>query len=236
MEYPKNYQELVKKLSTEEACFNYLANIRWPHGFECPECGCKKFWKSNRRLYICARCKINISILAGTLLQDTKLPLNLWFQMIWWFVGPKNGASALALMQNFGIGRYRTSWNLLNKLRSCTEFPLRDPLNGEVEVDEAFLGGTHNKEIIAVPAEKRGKGTGRIRFKHIKNRTGSEIHKFITEKIQLGATIISDRYNGYPAIVEKGYQHNPQRKPYFWEEVDGDDERLLPRVYRAVSL
>ena len=175
-------------------------------------------------------------MLAGTLFQDTKLPLNLWFQMIWWFVGPKNGASALALMQNFGIGSYRTSWKLLTKLRSCTVFPLREPLSGEVEVDEAFLGGKRNKEIIAVATEKRGKATGRIRLKHIKSRKRAEIQGFITKTISPGATIISDRHKSYSAIVKKGYFHDPQKKPYFWEEVDGDDDRLLPRVHRAVSL
>lgn len=156
--------------------------------------------------------------------------------MIWWFVGPKNGANALTLMQNFGIGSYRTSWMLLGKLRSCTVLPMRYLLSGVVEVDEAFLGGTKNKEIIAVAAEKRGKATGRIRLKHIKSRAGSEIQDFITEAILPGATIISDRHKSYPAIVKKGYIHDPQKKPYFWEEVDGDDERLLPRVHRAVSL
>jgi hypothetical protein len=175
-------------------------------------------------------------VLAGTLFQDTKLPLSLWFQMIWWFVGPKNGASALALMQNFGIGSYRTSWELLGKLRSCTVLPLRQALSGTVEVDEAFLGGKNNKEIIAIAAEKRGKATGRIRLKHIKNRSGSEIQGFINDTITPGATIISDRHKSYPAIVKQGYQHEPQKKPYSWEEVDGDDERLLPRVHRAVSL
>jgi transposase-like protein len=174
--------------------------------------------------------------LAGTLFQDTKLPLTLWFQMIWWFVGPKNGASALALMQNFGIGSYRTSWVLLNKLRSCTALPLREPLDGAVEVDEAFLGGENNKEIIAVAAEKRGKATGRIRLKHIKSRGGPEIQGFITEMVLPGSTIISDRHNSYPSITKQGYVHDPQKKPYFWEEVDGDDERLLPRAHRVISL
>jgi hypothetical protein len=36
--------------------------------------------------------------------------------------------------------------------------------------------------------------------------------------------------------LKKGYLHDPRKKPYFWEEVDGDDERLLPRVHRVASL
>lgn len=139
-------------------------------------------------------------------------------------------------MQNFGIGSYRTSWMLLDKLRSCAVLPLRYPLSGVVEVDEAFLGGTNNKEIIAVAAEKRGRATGRIRLKHIKSCEGLEIQGFITEAILHGATIVSDRHKSYPAIVKKGYLHDLQKKPYSWEEVDGNDDRLLPRAHRVISL
>lgn len=236
MEYPKNYRELLTELSTQEKCLDYIAKIRWKSGFICPSCGSTRFWKTKQPRWICADCRAYTRVLAGTLFQDTKLPLNLWFQMIWWFIGPKNGASALALMQNFGIGSYRTSWKLLNKLRSCTVLPLQEPLNGIVEVDEAFLGGTNNKEIIAVAAERRGKATGRIRLKHIKSRKSTEIQGFIMETIASGATIVSDQHKSYPTIVNKGYNHDPQKKPYSWEEVNGDDERLLPRIHRAVSL
>ena len=236
MDHPKDYQELVERFPSQEACLDYIASIRWKDGFLCPECGSKIFWKTKRLQWVCVKCECQVRVLAGTLFQDTKLSMPLWFQMIWWFVGPKNGASALALMQNFGIGSYRTSWALLGKLRSCTALPLRQQLDGVVEVDEAFLGGENNKEIIAVAAERRGKATGRVRLKHIKSREGSEIQGFITETIAPGSTIISDRHKSYPAIAKKGYIHDPQKKPFFWEEVDGDDERLLPRVHRAVSL
>jgi len=236
VEYPRNYQDLVKQYSDEGACYEYVASIRWQDGFVCRDCGHDSYWKSKRHQWICQSCRCQNRVLAGTLLQDSKLPLNLWFQMIWWFVGPKNGASALSLMQNFGIGSYRTSWKLLKKLRSCTVLPLRDPLSGDVEVDEGFLGGKNNKEIIGIAAERRGRATGRIRLKHIENRSSKEIQGFIIDMISKGSTIISDRHKSYSTIVEKGYGHSPQKKPYCWEEVDGDDERLLPRVHRTVSL
>jgi len=234
--YPKNYQELITQFGNQEACLNYIASIRWKEGFCCPRCGSRNSWRSKRLQWVCAGCRHQVRVLAGTLFQDTKLPMTLWFQMIWWFVGPKNGASALALMQNFGIGSYRTSWSLLTKLRSCTARPLREPLSGSVEVDEIFLGGENNKEIIMVAAEKRGRATGRIRLKHIGSRSALDIQGFITTMILPGSTIVSDRFKSYPTITQKGYEHEPQKKPYFWEEVDGDDERLLPRVHRVASL
>ena len=56
-------------------------------------------------------------------------------------------------------------------------------LSGDVEVDEIFVGGVHNKEPIAVAAEVRGLGTGRIRLRHIEGRTAEQIQKFIIETI-----------------------------------------------------
>ncbi len=109
-------------------------------------------------------------------------------------------------------------------------------LSGKVEVDEAFIGGENNKEILIVAAEIRGKATGRIRMRHVESRTSEEIQKFIMDSIEPGATIISDQYNGYVKIVEKGYAHEPQQKPYSWENASGDDDRLMPRVHRAISL
>jgi hypothetical protein len=173
--------------------------------------------------------------LAGTLFQDTKLPLNLWFQMIWWFMGQKNGASALSLQQNFGIGSYRTSWSILKKLRLCAVLPTRSQLTGDVEVDQAFLGGVNGKEIILIAVEKRGLGSGRLRLKHAKSETAKEIQGFILDVVELGSNIISDRHKSYPTIVKKGYTREAMKKPYSWEDVDGDDDRLLPRVGRAAA-
>ena len=79
MDHPKNYQELVTQLSTQEACLDYIASIRWRDGFVCAECGCQQFWKSKRVQWICTRCRRHTRVLAGTLFQDTKLPLTLWF-------------------------------------------------------------------------------------------------------------------------------------------------------------
>ena len=156
--------------------------------------------------------------------------------MIWWFMGPRNGASALALQQNFGIGSYRTAWTILAKLRSCTVSPGRLALSGIVEVDQVFLGGEKNKEIVLIAAEKRGSATGRIRLKHVKNEKADQIQGFIKEVILLGSTIVSDRHQSYRSIVNQGYFLERQKKPYPSEEAHGDDERLLPRVGRVSSL
>lgn len=235
MEYPKDYRDLIKRFGTQDACIDYIASIRWKDGFTCANCSGRDFWRLKRLSWTCSKCETESRVLAGTLFQDTKLPLTLWFQMIWWFMGQKNGASALSLQQNFGIGSYRTSWSILKKLRMCTVLPTRSQLTGDVEVDQAFLGGVNGKEIILIAAEKRGARSGRIRLKHAKSETAKEVQGFILDVVELGSNIISDRHKSYPTIVEKGYTREAMKKPYSWENVDGDDDRLLPRVGRVAA-
>ena len=149
VDYPKNYQELVKRFSAQEPCLEYLAAIRWPDGFVCSRCGTKNSWRSKRQLWICNSCEYQSSVLVGSIFQDTKLPLPIWFQMMWWFMGQKSGASALSLQRNFGIGSYRTAWAILQKLRSCMLRRELSQLTGDVEVDEIFVGGVKNLESSA---------------------------------------------------------------------------------------
>ena len=37
-DYPRTLQELESLFASEEACRDYLARLRWPHGFVCPTC------------------------------------------------------------------------------------------------------------------------------------------------------------------------------------------------------
>ena len=78
---------------------------------------------------------------AGTLFQDTRKPLRLWFQAMWYVTNQKQGVNALGLQRLLGLGSYRTAWTWLHKLRRAMVRPGRDRLPGTVEVDETFIGG-----------------------------------------------------------------------------------------------
>jgi hypothetical protein len=57
---------------------------------------------------VCARWQYQGSLTAGTIFQDTRKPLTLWFRAIWWVTTQKNGASALGLQRILGLGSYVT--------------------------------------------------------------------------------------------------------------------------------
>ena len=109
--------ELEQRFSSDEACRQYLFDLRWPSGFSCPRCGHHEAWHMSRHLYLCASCRFQVSVTAGTIFQDTRKPLTLWFRAIWGVTSQKLGMSALGLKRELGLGSYRTAWTWLHKLR-----------------------------------------------------------------------------------------------------------------------
>src|SRR5208337_3194571 len=124
-DYPDTILEFEQRFATEVACLEYLAQLRWPNGFCCPRCGHGEAWIMKRGLYWCHQCNYQVSVTAGTIFQDTKMPLRLWFHAMWYVVSQKNGVSALGLQRVLGLGSYRTAWTWLHKLRRTMVRPGR---------------------------------------------------------------------------------------------------------------
>jgi len=138
-------------------------------------------------MYECTSCSLQTSVIAGTIFQNTRLPLTVWFRIVWLVTTQKNGASALGLKRILGIS-YKTAWTCLHKLRRAMVRPGREKLSGHIEVDEAYVGGleeesqgrkTINKALLAVAAEEDGKGIGRIRIQRIPDASGDSLIPFV---------------------------------------------------------
>jgi len=230
--------ELERRFSTEDACRQYLFGLRWPDGFVCPRCAGKAAWQATRGRLVCGDCRHQASVTAGTIFQDSHLPMTTWFRAMWYVTSQKNGVSALGIQRVLGLGSYKTAWALLHKLRRAMVRPGRDQLHGTVEVDETYWGGeeegvigrlTEDKAIIGVAAEEDGKGIGRIRLRHIPDVTRTNLHGFIAEAVEPGSTVRTDGLNAYLGL--EGYVHDRQVQR---RQAEGD--HLLPRVHRVVSL
>ena len=131
-DYPRSLSEFEACFATEQACRDYLFRLRWPQGFCCPRCGSGKSWPLRAVLLQCADCGYQISVTAGTIFQDTRTSLKVWFQAMWWVTTQKNGASALGLQRVLGLKQYQTAWTWLHKLRRAMVRPGRDLLAGRV--------------------------------------------------------------------------------------------------------
>jgi len=237
-DYPRTIMELERRFSDENACRAYLYEHRWPDGFVCPHCGGKAAWAMKRGLWLCRDCRCQVSVLAGTVFQDTHLPLTTWFRAIWHVTSQKNGVSALGLQRELGLGSYKTAWAMLHKLRRAMVRPNRERLRGIVEVDETYWGGeeegvrgrlTHDKALIVVAAEEDGVGIGRIRMRRIGILNRENLHGFIGEAVEPGSTVRTDGLNHYMCMTSYIHDRQIQR-----DQAPG--EHLMPRVHRVVSL
>ena len=126
-EYPRNLTELEARFSREEDCRAWLVRVRWPEGFRCPRSGGGKSWPvAEERYWSVLGCRSQTSVTAGTIFQDTRTPLAVWFRAMWWVTTQKNGASALGLQRVLGLKSYETAWTWLHKLRRAMVRPGRD--------------------------------------------------------------------------------------------------------------
>lgn len=241
MEYPRTAAEFNHQFSSEEACWDYLVKLRWPEGFRCPDCGSPKAWLTSNKLFRCSACESAVSVTAGTIFQDTRKPLSLWFHAMWWVIGQKHGASAVGLNRVLGIGSDKTAWTWLHKLRRAMVRPGREPLTGEVEVDETFVGGVEegggrrhigNKALVVIAAEIRGNGIGRIRLKRIADGSSASLTTFVREVVEKGSVVVSDGLPSYRSLPDHGYRHTR----HIVEHSTKDASTLLPRVHRVASL
>jgi len=232
-------QEFEEKFASEKSCIDYLFRLRWPEGFRCPRCGFERYWAMSRGLYRCASCDLQTSITAGTIFQDTRKPLKLWFQAIWYITNQKPGVSALGLQRVLGLGSYRTSWTWLHKLRCAMVRPCRDNLAGAVEVDETYIGGSKpgkrgrgaaGKVLVLVAAQEDGNRIGRIRLRRIPDASARSLGEAIQEMVVPGSIVRTDDWAGYHDLDRLGYAHDVIRQDACM------GENLLPLANRVISL
>ena len=241
VDYPRTLTEFDAWFVSETACAEFLGRVRWPEGFRCPSCCGTDAWPTARGQLRCNRCQRQTSVTAGTIFEGTRKPLRLWFQAMWYVTNQKHGVSALGLQRILGLGSYQTAWAWLHKLRRAMVRPGRDLLGGAVEVDETYVGGretgvvgrqTKTKSIVAIAAEVRGRGTGRIRMSRVEDVAARSLIPFVQTTVAPGATVRTDGWSAYSGLANQGYDHQPRSI-----SASGDPAHIvMPRVHRVAAL
>ena len=225
----------------EDACRDFLIEVRWVDGFICPHCSDKKYWKQVRGTLCCKNCRKDISVTAGTIFHGRHLSLRLWFQALWLVVSQKSGVSALGLSRALGIQRQMTGWHLLDIIRTVMVRGGRERLSGLVEDDEVFIGGVRagkrgrgalGKVLVLVAVEDKGdSGIGRIQMTIIPDATSTTLKQAIESMVEACSKIRTDDFKSYPAITKHGYTHVVMKRQSL---EPGEDP--TPLVHRVASL
>jgi transposase-like protein len=243
--FPKNLREFQRQFATETACQDYLATCRWPEGFVCPRCGDRRAYALTRR-WQCVGCRYQVSLTAGTILHNTKTSLTVWFWAAYLAVTDKRGISALLLQRQLGLSRYETAWMLLHKLRRAMVNASREPLHGEVEMDDTWVGGPQpglrgsrqlkgrKAALVLVAVEKRGAASGRVRMAALADFKEATVHAFVKGHVAPGSTVYTDAYKSFDRLHATGVRH-VARKQASRREFRRGVASVVPLADRAIG-
>jgi len=175
-------------------------------GYKCKRCGYLKYCKGkNPYSRRCIKCKYDESPTAGTMFDKCKFSLLVAFHIAFKISTKKKGMSSLELSHEFEQ-RQKTCWEFKWKLQQAMKSSLRYPLDGEVHVDEFFIGGQEEKKrgrskgkkrLVVLALEKLPKGVGRAYARVIGSASGKEFRPFFRSHIDASANVITDVWNGY---------------------------------------
>lgn len=156
----KTLTELCNKFRDNQVALDYFRAIRWQNGEFCPHCGHDRVYHPKKGgRFSCAQCGERFSILTGTIFENTKLPLKVWFGAIWLITNHPKGIASTTLARDLGITQ-KSAWFVLHRLRHVarTQSFNTPPMGGVVEIDETFVGG----KATNLHGRRRGKGSGPV--------------------------------------------------------------------------
>lgn len=212
-----NLCTLIEQFGSEKKCREYLEALRWPDTIMCPRCMSSKISKIIKRdQFDCDNCRYQFSVTAGTIFNDSHLPLWKWFLCVYLLCESKKGMSANQLKRTLGIS-YKTAWYLCHRIRAAMKEVNPEPLDGVIEMDETYVGGRkrgkqyqgrrdHKSCVIGI--KQRG---GELRFFKAEDAKSGTLARYIRENISGDVDVImTDELPAYPsAIVKAGMEDVP---------------------------
>lgn len=221
MKQPQTLKEAIEYFSDPATCFEYAVNLRWQDGIAiCPHCGSEYVsFVATRKIWNCLKCKKQFSVRVGTIFEDSAIGLDKWLVAMWMVANAKNGVSSCEIARTIGVTQ-KTAWFMAHRIRLAMQLPESEPLRGEVESDETYIGGKAEnmhkskrervirgrgavgKQIVAGILERGGK----VRTKHIPDTSKDTLLPLIAKNVEQGATVYTDANPSYNEL-SAAYKH-----------------------------
>lgn len=251
---------VINYFNTEDKCREALAQVRWSDGdVICPYCGQHHCHQRKDKRYYCLKCNCNFSVKVGTIFENTKISLRKWFVAMYLISTHKAGISSCQLAKDIATTQ-KTAWFMLHKIRTLYAQDDSIELTGDVECDEAYIGG---KEKYKHESKKTKKNQGRslktrsavfgmVQRKgkviaiHTPDVTGSTLTTLIGQFVKEGANVHTDELGAYNQLDADKYVHfviNHHQQEFvrgdvytntiegFWTSV----KRMVMGIYHQIS-
>ena len=235
--------EMVTAFEDDDRCRRLLEAMIWPRGRLCPRCGCKDSTALAGRdvggavrpgLYQCSNreCRLQFTVTTRTPLHSTKLPLGVWLTGLWLILQSDKGISSVRLAEAIGVSQ-PTAWRMGHALRLL--LTREQPLDGTVEMDEFYIGGSPRNDadrprlgrgrkghpktaktpVLAVvqrPASvDEGGAAGDARAHVVADLSERETYRVLSETVDTGAHLMSDQWKAFVSIGEAFAAHDTVR-------------------------
>lgn len=224
------------KFSTDQKCYEYLASIKWKDGYNCAKCGNEKHFAGKQpEGRCCTKCHYDESSTAHTLFHQVKFSVQKAFYIVFMVATCKKGISTYELGRKLEL-RQKTCWLFKRKVMEAMKSSQKSPLNGNVEVDEFFVGGPQEgtkgrsegkKRQVVLAIQVDGFGIHRSYAQVIPNASSIELEAFFDKYIDQNASVKSDGWTGYSPL-KKDYPGLFQKKSLKGEE--------FPLIHRQVMM
>lgn len=209
-----NLQDFDEAFPDEKACVDHFRAIRWPDGLSCVHCGSmERVYTLGDGTHKCGDCRKKFTVRNGSIFEDSKLALRLWFKAIFLMTSHKKGISSHQLARDLGITQ-KSAWFVLHRIREASitkEF--QEPLTGTIEADEAYVGGQGKWKHASVKAKtgkplKQYRGEkhmvlgmqqreGELRFVQLRDKNFPIIKATLHANIKRGSRVHTDEAAHY---------------------------------------
>jgi transposase-like protein len=211
---PTTLIEAIRYFADLDVATEFVAKLRWPQGPVCPRCGSVEHsYLSTRRIWKCKGCKKQFSVKLGTIFEDSPLGLDKWLPAVWLVANSKNGISSHELGRSLGVTQ-KSAWFMLHRIRLAMQTGSFDKLDGEVEIDETFIGGkarnmhrhTRDRRItgtggkdktVVLGVRQRG---GETRATVISDTKRGTLHAQVAENVAPGSAVYTDALRSYSGL------------------------------------